>query len=83
VTDLVDAHVLGLQHLNNPPDVFNVGTGRGVSVREFVHACQAVVGKPIRVVEEARPRDGDYAEVRQSAKVLWLHLHRRLVSKMV
>lgn len=52
-----------IPHLANPPVLFNVGTGKGVSVREFVDACQRVTGAKIkvRVQEEARP--GDYAEV--------------------
>ncbi len=39
VTDLVDAHVAVVPALANPPVLFNVGTGKGVSVREFVDAC--------------------------------------------
>ena len=63
VNDLVDAHLAVMGHVANPPVLFNVGTGRGVSVREFVDACQRVTGAQIkvRVQEEARP--GDYAEV--------------------
>ncbi|GAQ92681.1 UDP-glucose 4-epimerase [Klebsormidium nitens] len=64
VTDLVDAHVAVLPQLQ--PGVirtFNVGTGKGYSVREFVDACLKVTGKPIKVVEQAERRPGDYAEV--------------------
>lgn len=64
VTDLIDAHVLGLHHLHNPADTFNVGTGRGTSVRELVEACKAATGEAIKVVEQAEARPGDYAEVR-------------------
>lgn len=63
VTDLVEAHVLSLAFLSNPPETFNVGTGRGVSVREFVEACKKATGKFLNVVEEHQARPGDYAEV--------------------
>lgn len=63
VTDLVAAHVLGLQHLSNPPGLFNVATGRGVSVREFVDACRAATGADIRVQEQPEARPGDNPEV--------------------
>lgn len=29
--------------LSNPPSVFNVGTGKGVTVKEFVQACKKVL----------------------------------------
>ena len=29
VTDLVDAHVKGMEHLDNPPNLYNIGTGEG------------------------------------------------------
>lgn len=63
VTDLVAAHVLAARHLANPPAVYNVGTGRGVSVREFVEACRGATGERIAVREQREARPGDYAEV--------------------
>ena len=63
VTDLVDAHVTVMEHLQNPPALYNVGTGRGISVKEFVNACRKVTGVDIKVREQAEPRPGDYAEV--------------------
>mmetsp|Transcript_42990 Transcript_42990/g.71678 ORF Transcript_42990/g.71678 Transcript_42990/m.71678 type:complete len:411 (-) Transcript_42990:439-1671(-) len=63
VTDLVDAHVTVTAHLRNPPALYNVGTGRGYSVKQFVDTCRKVTGVDIAVVEQALPRAGDYAEV--------------------
>ena len=63
VVDLIDAHVLLQDHLGNPPPLYNVGTGKGVSVREIVEACKKVTGRPIKVVEQAEARPGDYAAV--------------------
>ena len=46
VVDLADAHVKALHFLNDQPlnfyDVFNVGTGRGNTVLEVIHAFEAV-----------------------------------------
>ena len=60
VLDLVDAHVRGLEHLLAGGDsgVFNLGTGRGFSVREVIDAVGDVTDAPVPVVEGAR-RPGD------------------------
>lgn len=54
---------LVLQHLANPPPLYNIGTGKGVSVKQFVDACRKVTGKAITVVMQREARAGDYAEV--------------------
>ncbi|XP_039016605.1 UDP-arabinose 4-epimerase 1-like [Hibiscus syriacus] len=63
VTDLVDAHVKALQKAK-PQNVgiYNVGTGRGRSVKEFVEACKKATRVEIKVDYLSR-RPGDYAEV--------------------
>eukprot|EP00239_Pterosperma_sp_CCMP1384_P002242 CAMPEP_0197844702 /NCGR_PEP_ID=MMETSP1438-20131217/1682_1 /TAXON_ID=1461541 /ORGANISM="Pterosperma sp., Strain CCMP1384" /LENGTH=371 /DNA_ID=CAMNT_0043455639 /DNA_START=315 /DNA_END=1430 /DNA_ORIENTATION=+ len=63
VTDLVDAHLTVMKAVNNPPVLYNIGTGKGNSVREFVDTCLKVTGAPIQVIEQRDPRPGDYAEV--------------------
>ena len=65
VVDLVDAHIAVLEKskCENPPTLYNVGTGRGVSMREFTHACKTVTGQNIIVSYRDEPRLGDYAEV--------------------
>lgn len=62
VTDLVAAHVLGLDYLleGGAPAVFNLGTGRGFSVREVVEAVARVTGEPVPAVDGPR-RPGDCA----------------------
>ena len=49
VCDLVDAHILGLQWLEggNSSDVFNLGTGRGFSVREVIDHSRAVTNREV------------------------------------
>ncbi|KXZ47499.1 hypothetical protein GPECTOR_35g937 [Gonium pectorale] len=63
VMDLISAHVAGMAHLANPPPLYNIGTGKGVSVKQFVEACRAVTGVDIKVVYQAEARPGDYAAV--------------------
>lgn len=49
VTDLVRAHIMTMDKLTNPPELFNIGSGNPVSVKEFVTACRNVTGKDIKV----------------------------------
>ncbi|TYQ31836.1 UDP-glucose 4-epimerase GalE [Pseudanabaena sp. UWO310] len=60
VTDLADAHVLGLQYLldGNRSEIFNLGNGNGFSVKEVIDAAKQITGKPIAVVMGDR-RAGD------------------------
>ncbi|XP_009113911.1 putative UDP-arabinose 4-epimerase 4 isoform X2 [Brassica rapa] len=63
VTDLVDAHVKALQKAQpRKVGIYNVGTGKGRSVKEFVEACKKATGAEIKVDFLPR-RPGDYAEV--------------------
>lgn len=63
VTDLVDAHVKALERAEpGKVGIYNVGTGKGRSVKEFVEACKKATGVPMRVDYLPR-RPGDYAEV--------------------
>lgn len=60
VSDLVDAHVAGLNWLEagKPSEVFCLGTGEGFSVREVVAAAAAVTNGPVPM-EEGPRRAGD------------------------
>lgn len=62
--DLASAHLLALDHLTttNRSDVFNLGTGQGVSVRDVLRTVEEVTGKELRILETAR-RAGDPAEL--------------------
>lgn len=64
VTDLVDAHVLGLRWLldGHESAVFNLGSGTGFSVREVLDASRAVTNQTVPVTEGAR-RPGDCARL--------------------
>ncbi len=60
VEDLVDAHLLALDHLRRggESDVFNCGYGHGYSVREVIDAVRRATGRDITVGHAAR-RPGD------------------------
>lgn len=65
VWDLARAHVAAVEAFDaaltqaaGPSTIINLGTGRGVTVRELVAAVEAVLGQPIPVREAPR-RDGD------------------------
>jgi len=60
VSDLVDAHMLALDHLagGGPSVALNCGYGRGVSVREVIETVSRVVGRELPAVESPR-RPGD------------------------
>ena len=64
VTDLVDAHVLGLQWLKDgkPNAVFNLGSGRGFFVREVIANSRTVTNREVPFTEGPR-RPGDAASL--------------------
>lgn len=61
VCDLVDAHIVAMNNLSNPIEIYNIATGKGISVKEFVYACKKVTALDFKVVEQEEPRPGDYA----------------------
>lgn len=59
VEDLIDAHVLAMGKLRpGQAMAYNVGIGKGYSVREIIDAVRKVTGREFRVVEKPR-RAGD------------------------
>src|SRR6266404_3232284 len=61
ILDLADAHLLALGALENRDRlIYNLGNGRGFSVREVIEAARKVTGHAIPAVESAR-RPGDPA----------------------
>lgn len=60
VSDLADAHVRAVQRLlaGGSPDAFNLGIGRGFSVREVVSAVERIAGRMVPVTMSSR-RPGD------------------------
>jgi len=62
VSDLAQAHILAVQHLETAEtgNAFNLGNGKGFSVREVISAVEKVTGKNVNVVLGQR-RAGDPA----------------------
>ena len=60
VCDLADAHVAALRHLMSGGESFaaNLGTGRGISVREIIAAVERVAGTTLNATSAPR-RPGD------------------------
>lgn len=60
VTDLADAHVLGLKYLldGGSTAIFNLGNGNGFSVKQAIETARQVTGREIKAIEcDRRPGD--------------------------
>jgi UDP-glucose 4-epimerase len=69
VTDLAEAHVLGLENLakNDKSFIVNLGSENGISVKEMVEKAREVTGRPVKAVFAPR-RAGDPAKLVASSK---------------
>jgi UDP-glucose 4-epimerase len=75
VSDLADAHVLGLQKLlaEGGQHVFNLGSGTGYSVKQVIATAQTVTGRGL-VVQVSPRRHGDPPVLVASAQKALLEL---------
>ncbi len=74
IADLVSAHLLALDALEHHDKlIYNVGSGKGYSVREVIAAAREVTGHPIPVIESPR-RPGDSARLVASPKKITTEL---------
>ena len=69
VIDLADAHVLALGYLRKggESNIFNLGNGKGFSVKEMIEAAKEATGQDIRV-EMGDRRAGDPAQLIASSE---------------
>ncbi len=68
ILDLASAHILALEALDKRESlVYNLGNGRGFSVREIVEAVRKVTGHALPVIEAPR-REGDPASLVASSE---------------
>jgi UDP-glucose 4-epimerase len=75
VSDLASAHILVLEALRKQDKlIYNLGTGRGFSVREVVETVRRVTGHPIPAHEVAR-RPGDPAVLVAASERIKRDLH--------
>lgn len=84
VTDLAEAHVRALRHLEGggDPGVFNCGYGHGYSVREIIAAMQAAIGHEFPVRTAPRRAGDPPALVADSTRIQrvmgWQPQHDRI-----
>ena len=70
VSDLADAHISALDYISqNGSETFNVGYGRGFSVKEVIETAKEVSGVNFKVLNAPR-RDGDPAILISNASKL-------------
>lgn len=69
VEDLADAHIRVLRHLDHRSLHYNVGTGRGHSVKEIIAAVARIAGRPVPASLAPR-RAGDPAILIAGAEAL-------------
>ncbi len=69
VCDLADGHIRALGYLlsGGQSTAMNLGTGRGVSVKQLVHTVERVIGRPVQCKQSPR-RPGDPPVLVASAK---------------
>ncbi len=88
VSDLIDAHIAGLDWLveGGQSEVFNLGTGTGFSVKDVIEQCQIVTNKPVPHVIGDR-REGDCAALvsgsDRAAQLLGWHPGRSTLRSMI
>lgn len=70
VTDLANAHILALRELltgEKSTEIFNLGNGKGYSVKEVIATCEKVTGRKANIQYSER-RPGDPARLVASSK---------------
>lgn len=88
INDLADAHVAAMRHMMTQADgvaVYNLGTGRGVSVMEMIDAFERATG--IRINYAIAPRrPGDvpaiWADATRANNILGWRAHRELTETL-
>ncbi len=83
VVDLALGHLAALEYVKDHTgaEAVNLGTGRGTSVLEIVHAFEKACGHPIAYrIAERRPGDiaSCYAETKKAADLLGWHATRNI-----
>ncbi|WP_034671470.1 UDP-glucose 4-epimerase GalE [Ectobacillus panaciterrae] len=76
ITDLAQAHILALQSLQNgtkKSETYNLGNGKGFSVKEVIEMCEKVTGKKASIVHTER-RTGDPAMLVASSQKIYAEL---------
>lgn len=88
VEDLIDAHLLALNYLQEggTSDIFNLGSSHGFSVKEMIEEARKVTGHPIpAVLGERRAGDPDIliASAEKAKKILGWSPKRTSITKII
>lgn len=88
VEDLIEAHLLALQYLNDggTSNIFNLGSNHGFSVKEMIEEARKVTGHPIpSILGKRRAGDPDVliASAEKAKKVLGWAPKRTSISKII
>ncbi len=67
VSDLAQAHILALRALDRGSRVYNLGNGRGFTVKEVIETARRITGHPIPAIVGPR-REGDPAVLVASSR---------------
>lgn len=84
VLDIAKAHMQAIEYLNNGnrPDIFNLGTGEGFSIKEIVHATENICQCAIDIeYKEDRPGDPSVliADAQKAKTILtWIPIYSDL-----
>ena len=74
VRDIAAAHLAAANSISDLPSAINIGTGKGVSVRELIDLALLITDEPNAKVEVSEGRPGDpailFADVQLAEKVL-------------
>jgi UDP-glucose 4-epimerase len=76
ITDLAQAHILALESLQSGKkenEIFNLGNGKGFSVKEVIETCERVTNKRANVILADR-RPGDPAKLVASSQKIFEQL---------
>lgn len=76
VLDLAEAHILALKAIESESRFYNLGNGKGYSVKEVIDVARAVTGHPIPSVIKGR-RAGDPAQLIASSERIACELNWR------
>jgi len=70
VVDLADAHIKGIEYLNNggKSEVLNLGTGTGNSVLEVIQTVQNMTSAKYEITYSPKPKLGEYVKMISSVK---------------
>lgn len=76
VNDLADAHILAIEALaqGKESSIYNLGNGKGYSVREVINTASMVIGEKIEAIEKDR-RPGDPAVLIASSEKIMQELN--------